>query len=322
MIVPMDRADLAVASLVRAWLRLYTVGVSPQKRERRAQQLESDLWEHQADATARGISRGVTSLSIVDRMVRGIPADIAWRTRIGGFAVTISIPFNRAVGLVLLALVIAVPIATTMAGWDTDRDAWGAQLRDLGERQRWQTHLTNIFQVIAGLGLIAAGIALGVTMAQRSRGLAIVAGVLLGIAGTLTLVSAALYAAVAELAQEFAAGTAEPGAAGTARGLAIVLQNTVAVATLCAVGGVFVISVAAARQALLPRWLRFGPPLAITSGVASVVLGGFEATENAEWLSFIVTFVLTLGWLVVAGGMLALRRLDTLPLPTPPAAPA
>ena len=169
MIVPMDRADLPVASLVRAWLRLYTAGVSPQKRERRVQQIESDLWEHQADADARGTGRAALSLLIADRMVRGVPADLAWRARIGGFAVHVSIPFNRAVGLLLLALVILIPVASSISGYDTSRAEWESELRRLGEQDRWMVNVTNIFQVLTGLALIGAGTAFALTMGRRSR---------------------------------------------------------------------------------------------------------------------------------------------------------
>ena len=313
MIVPMDRADLPVASLVRTWLRVYTAGVSSNLRERRAQQIESDLWEHQADATARGAGRAALSLLIADRMARGIPADIAWRARIGGFAMNFSIPFNRTVGLLLLALVILVPVASSISGYDTSRAEWESELRRLGEQDRSMVNVTNIFQVLTGLALVGAGTAFALTMGQRSRVLGISTGVFLGIAGVLTLVSAALYAGFAELAHEFTSGDGDATTAATARALALTMDSTVVFATVCLAGGVFAASLAATRQAMLPRWLNIAPwvsaPLIVVYMFASVI----DAWGDAAWTAGGVGFMFLVGWLIVAGGMLALRRAAVTP---------
>ncbi len=315
MMMPMDRTNLRAASLVRVWLRCYTAGASPQQRERRVCQIESDLWEHQADAATRGAGRAALSLAITDRMVRGIPADIAWRTRLGGFAMNISIPFNRAIGLVLLAFVVLVPVALTINGYDSAREGWEGELRRIGGQDEWKTNLNNLFQMLAGLGLIGGGVIVAVTMGQRSRLLATSGGVFLAIAGALTLVSAALYAGFAELAREFTEGNGDASTAGTARGLVLVMGNTVIAATLCTVIGVFTTAVGATRLALLPRWLRVPPALAAVSIFVAFALDQFEATDTAAWLTFMVASVLVLGWLLVAGAMLALRRVDAAVVP-------
>ncbi len=320
MTMPMDRSDLRVASLVRAWLRCYTAGVSPHLRERRTQQIESDLWEHQADAATRGAGRAALSLSITDRMVRGIPADIAWRTRLGGFSVNINIPFNRAIGLVLLAFVIFVPIALTINGYDSAREGWEGELRRIGGQDEWKINLNSLFQMLAGLGLIGGGVIVAVTMGQRSRLLATSGGVFLAIAGALTLVSAALYAGFAELAREFTEGNGDASTAGTARGLVLVMGTTVIAATLCTVIGVLIVSMAAARLALLPRWSRIPPAVAAVAIFAAGVLDAFAAMDTATWIVFTVAFILVLGWLIVAGLIMLFGSTDRGKAPVVPAA--
>ena len=65
---------IAVASW---WVRLYTCGVDRTIADARRAEFESDLWESLHD---RGRSDGSTarSLEILDRLVRGVPADLAW----------------------------------------------------------------------------------------------------------------------------------------------------------------------------------------------------------------------------------------------------
>ena len=54
------------ATLVRAWTRLYTVGMPREWRDQRRAEIESDLWEsEQQDA--------------IVRLIRGMPADLGWR---------------------------------------------------------------------------------------------------------------------------------------------------------------------------------------------------------------------------------------------------
>ena len=67
-------------SLVRAWVRLYTLGLSADDRFSRRAEIESDLWEHRNQAEVDGEQSTVTSLSIAGRWAAGIPADLSWRT--------------------------------------------------------------------------------------------------------------------------------------------------------------------------------------------------------------------------------------------------
>ena len=67
------------AALTRAWVRLYTVGMPADLRETRRAEIEADLWEHQRDAQASGMSRTVLAVEILLRTFTGLVDDLSWR---------------------------------------------------------------------------------------------------------------------------------------------------------------------------------------------------------------------------------------------------
>lgn len=67
-----------VASLARRWSGIYTAGLPPEIRERRREELMSDLWEHQHDQPeAMSVTRAAARLAA--RVAFGMPADLIWR---------------------------------------------------------------------------------------------------------------------------------------------------------------------------------------------------------------------------------------------------
>ena len=56
--------------MVRAWVRLYTLGLPADVRDRRREEVASDLWEQQHEAGAG---------SVWLRVAGGMPADVTWR---------------------------------------------------------------------------------------------------------------------------------------------------------------------------------------------------------------------------------------------------
>ena len=69
--------DVAVAA-VRWWTRLYTWRMEPALGEARRAEIESDLWEFRQDR-AHG-SDVSPAAQVLVRLLRGVPADLAWRT--------------------------------------------------------------------------------------------------------------------------------------------------------------------------------------------------------------------------------------------------
>ncbi len=118
---------LAVASaLVRIWTRLYTWRLPPDARDRRRAEIDSDLWEFSRELARQGASPGHGALSIVRRLLLGVPDDLTWRFVEGG---NMS-PVRTSVLLLVAALIVALlwpvidvmraqrlPIPPTPPGW-------------------------------------------------------------------------------------------------------------------------------------------------------------------------------------------------------------
>jgi hypothetical protein len=65
------------ASLVCWWTRIYTRGLPSEVRDRRREEIASDLWELEHDRDRKG--RGASTLGVLARLVAGIPDDVGWR---------------------------------------------------------------------------------------------------------------------------------------------------------------------------------------------------------------------------------------------------
>jgi hypothetical protein len=74
-----ERPPPVRARRARVWARLYTCGLDPDVRDRRRDELDADLWDHQADARLRSESDAAVSAVIVLRAMRGAFDDVRWR---------------------------------------------------------------------------------------------------------------------------------------------------------------------------------------------------------------------------------------------------
>jgi hypothetical protein len=99
----------AAAACLRTWTRLYTWRMDPSLRDARREEIESDLWESQAD---RGRHSDL-ALQIVARLFFGMSADLRWRVEHDAAAV----PHLRRAALLTLGTIAAlffVWVATAM----------------------------------------------------------------------------------------------------------------------------------------------------------------------------------------------------------------
>ena len=71
--------------LTLAWVRVYTAGLPGPIRERRFQQIRSDLWEHHAAWLDDGETLAVIRIEVVVRWLAGMLADIKLARRRGPF---------------------------------------------------------------------------------------------------------------------------------------------------------------------------------------------------------------------------------------------
>ena len=68
---------LAIAThAMRAWTRVYTIGLAPEDRDARLAEIDSDLWESWHDLDRRNAR---LALEIAIRLIAGVPHDLAWR---------------------------------------------------------------------------------------------------------------------------------------------------------------------------------------------------------------------------------------------------
>jgi len=68
-------------ALVVAWAWLLTLGLPHDVKERKQGEIESDLWEHSAEARESGYSPLQIAFQQLLRWVLGIPGDLSWRAR-------------------------------------------------------------------------------------------------------------------------------------------------------------------------------------------------------------------------------------------------
>ena len=63
-------------SAVRVWTRLYTLGLPPELRDRRRDEIESDLWE----SVQAGRTDATLAWQIWARLIGGLADDLGWRS--------------------------------------------------------------------------------------------------------------------------------------------------------------------------------------------------------------------------------------------------
>src|SRR2546421_5021748 len=67
-----------VAAFARRWAAMYTVGLPVETRDRRREEIASDLWEQQHN-DEDGHVRHRSAACLAARVCAGMPADLLWR---------------------------------------------------------------------------------------------------------------------------------------------------------------------------------------------------------------------------------------------------
>ncbi len=288
-------------ALVRRWVRFYTFGMSAERRERRRAEIECDLWENCEDRLATEAAPATVGLELVGRCLRGAPADLFWRYQMEGPAMNIHFAIDRVAGALLLGTVIFLLIGSSISGYDPAANGFDGELRRAAGVN--QTANLAVF-TLSGIGLLVA--AAGLTRAFRDRApmLAQLCGAGLSAAGTLVLVSTAFYAAFASLAEDYVTGegAAVELAAGQAHTVLVMMTATNMTAVVLAVVSVWGLALFAAKEQLVPGWLKVFPLISV-AGAAILAVGG--VVEELQWGGFTVSLLGALLWLVIAGGWIA-----------------
>jgi hypothetical protein len=66
-------------ALVRRWVALYTLGLPPEVKQGRRDEIDDDLWCQAQEAAGSGRADRSLSGEILTRLVFGVPADVSWR---------------------------------------------------------------------------------------------------------------------------------------------------------------------------------------------------------------------------------------------------
>jgi hypothetical protein len=104
-----------MARLVARWARLYTRRLPADVAQRRIDEIDADLYDHIAHEREQGTRERRIAVSILARMIRGLPADASWRRQKSG-----SIAVGRVAGVTVLILL--VPAAANVF---SDGGNWG-----------------------------------------------------------------------------------------------------------------------------------------------------------------------------------------------------
>ena len=143
-----------------SWARWYTRDLSPAVAGDRRDEIASDVWEQAAGQADRPAA--VLAASIVSRVVRGIPADLAWRWRVrptSGARAPLIVRSALATAVVLAALELALGTAAAIRlGIGLSR----------GEPLPSET---TVASALAGMIVLVAGLALIVRPRTRALGL-------------------------------------------------------------------------------------------------------------------------------------------------------
>jgi hypothetical protein len=296
-----------VAVLVQLWARIYTFGLPDGSRQRRLDQITSDLWEHFEDRRLDGISPALISLEALERAARGVIADFLWRFQLEGPQMQLNFPLQRVGGACLLILVGAVMLNVSADGYDAAATGFDGELRRLAEITDWQVQVYTVLQVLAGIGMIGGACLVYVYLSNYARVQALLASVALAGAGLLALVTSAFYMVTAELADEYVLAAPERAESVlvTARGSMLMMSALIGPTILLLAIAVLGFAAITGRHHLVPRWLGFvagGVSLVIPALVIAVAAGA----DTTSWILSMIGLLLMLLWLVVAGGWLLL----------------
>jgi hypothetical protein len=307
-----------IPAVTRSWVRLYCTGMAEEAKAIRQLEIESDLWEHFADRQAEGANPAETNIEMFGRLLRGVPSDIAWRFQAEGFQMNINIPLERFAGLLLLFLIIPFIAGVSIAGYDFSRDAWPGEFERFSDISSRARDATGILHGFIGLLLIAAAAQFFALLRDRSPRLVTLGAALLTSAGVVMLINAAVYRAMSTLANDYAA-SGDESLVATARSVGVALE-TLAIANMAATTcGIFCVSTALVRLAMVPRWTAALPIAGMVSLIGTATIGAaFEAT----WLFFMAGFFSQGLWLLIAGGWLLFGGSKPASPPLPEAMPA
>jgi peptidoglycan/LPS O-acetylase OafA/YrhL len=150
------------ADLVLRWVRFYTRQLPDAVAERRVEELAADVHDHIAHERGRGTSDRRIALSILSRMARGVPADLAWRQRVrrseGDFVKPFVAILAAALVVAAIAFVADSPAILLLSIAVIAADIVGMFALGLRTAQRGDFVKPFLAILVAALGVAAIGV--------------------------------------------------------------------------------------------------------------------------------------------------------------------
>lgn len=219
----------------------------------------------------------------------------------------IKLGFDKTAAIMLLGMVIFFVAGTSIAGYDAGAEDFGAEL----QRAASTKANVNIFVfTMSGLGFLGAAAGLIAAFREKSPALSTLCGIGLIATGVLVLISTALYAAFARLADEYvtSSGPAADQAMSNARIVLLIMSETTVMTAMLGGASIWGIAILAAIRGLVPRWFGVFPVASAVALAFSGVTSQLVSSDFFPWLGIMIMLVgsalwlvLTAGWLVMGG---------------------
>ena len=289
--------------ITRTWVSTYTAGLAANDREARVAEISSDLWEHQHDAASEGTRLPAIALSIFGRMLRGIPADVFWRTNVEGPQMDIRIPIERITGGILLGMVVLLMITAGISGIDTRATEFESYFVDFAYNSSLVNTGNGFFRIATGFSLIAGAACLYATLRERAPVLATIVGFAMLVAAALELVATGLQIVLVGLSDEYVAAPADQKAVllANARSIALIVEMAIGLAVLTLLGSIYALALLTTRERLVPRWLIGLPILSAGAVGGALFMEAAGAGDTGPWLAMLGGGLLGVIWLLIAG---------------------
>jgi hypothetical protein len=167
------------AAMVRAWVDLYTRGMSGPVRDARRDEVADDLWCQREEALAIGRSPRSLEAEMLMRLLFGMPADISWRLSSGGPVRAPRFERRPSRGTLVLGILAVIGSASwailiadyVLSGVPTGTGA--------------SAYIAFVLTVIGGLAYAGAATGLALRFQDRMTPVGAVAGVIAGVAALL-----------------------------------------------------------------------------------------------------------------------------------------
>jgi len=177
-----------VAAWVLRWVRFYTRGLAAAVVERRRDEIAADLHDHIDYARANGDADPRIAREIAARMLRGVAADLAWRTHQPKEETSMTKSLRRSVIRVAVgvALILSLPLIamhfTSEVAWSVgDFVLAGVLLTILGATLELAVRKAGNVAIAVGVGVLGIAAAI-VGRAGDAPGLVLL-GILLATSG-------------------------------------------------------------------------------------------------------------------------------------------